>query len=96
MLLSDIAKKYKKKISVWHVLVVKDTDGDLSILFKNNNRVAQQFQKNWCPIVYPKMQYKVIGEMSYRDAIKLLDERTQEREADHKQIIEEYVKELRS
>lgn len=96
MLLSEIAKKYEKKISVWHVLVVKDTDGDLSILYRSKERLAQQFQKDWCPIVYPAMQYEVMGDMPYRDAIKLLDERTKEREADHDQINEERNKELRS
>lgn len=96
MLLSEIAKKYQKKITVWHVLVVEDTDGDLSILFKNNDRVAQQFQKNWCPIVYPAMQYKVVGEMFYKDAMNLLDARTKEREIDYERITNEYLKESRS
>lgn len=79
--LTQVLKAYKSKIKGKQGVLIQDTDGDFAFLYESQNRIALQFQDDWCPIVYPLMRYKVVGVVSVFEALQRMKQRTLERAA---------------
>jgi hypothetical protein len=76
--LEDIVEKYKDELAAgrWQsVLLVEDTDGHLSTIYKIDGRVAQQYQDGINPVIYPRMTYRVMEMTSGRVAVAKMKER---------------------
>lgn len=79
--LNEILATQMSKITYQIVLVIKDEDGDMAMLWRTKaDRIVLQFQDEWSPIVYPLMSYEVIASVTAIDGLRMLSENSKKRE----------------
>lgn len=72
MNLLAIAVMHKDSLTETNALLLKDDDGHYSALYLSEGRVAHQFQLNFCPVVFPEQDYRVVKLVQRTEAFKYL------------------------